>query len=503
MFINSAQSTSKTLPKTLLNLPKIKLPQKPFYQKITQDIDFYELFENIQNQYKNCYLMESLGSESNERYSIIGFDPDIILSARGNQLKFEVVRTDCIDGDFEKNQTYTFETKNPYFVLRQIVPQNILAKKYAGGLVGFLSFEAINYFEPSLNLPEHSDFEAFKFGVYTDGLVYDKMTGEVFYFYYHQNRSNLLTQFLTQNLKKIDLNSEIQNAKNIENPLKVKFLGHSLSQEEHKKIVLETLEEIKKGNSFQCEVGFKSKYLIEGDKIQIYKLLRKVNPSPFMYFCKFEEQTILGASPEILFRLEGFSMQTSPLAGTTKRGQNEQEDTELARKLLNNPKEIAEHNMLVDMHRNDMGKVSKFGTVAVAKYMEIKKFSHVQHISSDIVGILKNGEDMFSALASNFPAGTLSGAPKVETIKIIHKNEKEPRGVYGGAFGQFGFNGNCNFTIPIRSLFICKNEAYIQTSGGIVYDSNPQDEYQEILNKLFAMEKVLSYFSSTTLFIPE
>ena len=224
--------------------------------------------------------------------------------------------------------------------------------------------------------------------------------------------------------------------------------------------------------------------------------LRHVNPSPHMYYVKFGDKKIIGASPELLFRLRNGEMETFPLAGSIKRGLSAEEDIKLARTLLNDPKEIAEHNMLVDLHRNDLGRVAKFGTVKVRKLMEIKKYSHIQHISSEVIGIIKKGEDMFSGLASSFPAGTLSGAPKIESMKIIQRVEKNPRGPYGGALGHFGFNGNCTFAIPIRTLFVSGEYAYTQASGGIVYDSLPANEYQEIKNKLGAQEKVLNSFIS-------
>ena len=214
-----------------------------------------------------------------------------------------------------------------------------------------------------------------------------------------------------------------------------------------------------------------------------------------MYCMKFGKTKIMGASPELLFKMADKVMETYPLAGTVRRGKDSVEDIQLARKLLNDPKEQAEHNMLVDLHRNDIGKVSEFGTVKVKSLMDIKRFSHVQHISSEISGILKNGEDMFSALASNFPAGTLSGAPKIESMRIIEKQEASPRGPYGGAIGHFGFNANCIFAIPIRTLFIHDTYAYTQASGGIVYDSTAENEYDEIQRKLAAISEVVMKFT--------
>ncbi len=184
-------------------------------------------------------------------------------------------------------------------------------------------------------------------------------------------------------------------------------------------------------------------------------------------------------------------MTTRPLAGTIKKGKNEKEDQMLARTLLSDPKERAEHNMLVDLHRNDLGKVAQFGTVKIKDLMTIKKFRYVSHISSEISGLIKPQEDMFSALAANFPMGTVSGAPKIESIKIIDKNESEARGPYGGGVGHFGFNGDCTFALALRSLFISQIYAYAQTSSGIVYDSKPEKEYDEIQRKFTAMRKAL------------
>lgn len=446
-----------------MKLPKIILKKKPTYLKIAEGLDLFEVFSKIEKQFENCFILESLGEQGNlSRYSIVGFDPAHIISARGNILYFD---------------NHEFKVSNPYFALREIIPQDAFSKFYAGGLIGFLSYEAVNFFEPSLKLDEHKDFEAFKFGVYLDGVVLDKVTGELFYFFYEKNRFEEVKELIKTKTKR--------------EKVEIKFKGDTLDKQSHKENVEYVLEQIKKGNSFQCEVGFKSEFEISGDSLLIYENLRKINPSPFMYYLKFSGQKIVGASPELLFRLKNGDMETFPLAGTAKRGKTEVEDMELARKLLNDPKEIAEHNMLVDLHRNDLGKAAKFGTVKVKSLMDIKKFSHVQHISSEISGVIKDDYDMFDALSFSFPAGTLTGAPKIESMKIINKLEGEPRGPYGGVVGHFGFDGNCTFAISIRSLFISGKNAYAQTSGGIVMDSDADKEYQEIVNKLAGMRKAL------------
>ena len=455
---------------------KIIIQGKPKYVKIGDEYDFFQLFIKIEQNFKNCFLFESLGEESNiSRYLIVGFNPKyLVYSEQKDQLIIE----DTSNGKIEK-----YICDNAYYELRKIIPQNIISRKYAGGLVGFIGYDSINFFEDNLNITKNNNFESFKFGVYLDGLIFDQMTGEVFYYYYEDNKIEILKDILKQNNK---------FNKNVD----CKFIKNSMTKEDHRKAVLKIKEDIKNGLIFQCEVGFKSHYRIKGNLTEIYSKLRSLNPSPHMYFMKFDDQVIIGASPELLFRLKNGEMETFPLAGTTKRGSNKEEDLKLARELLNDSKEIAEHNMLVDLHRNDLGRVAKFGTVKVRNLMDIKKYSHVQHISSEIAGIINENEDMFSALASNFPAGTLSGAPKIEAMKIINEIEEDGRGPYGGAIGQFGFNGDCTFAIPIRSLFIKGEEAYAQTCGGNVYDSDPDKEYQEIERKLEAMKTVLKSFEN-------
>lgn len=445
------------------NIPKIKIGQKPTYAKLAEDVDFFGLFRKIERRFDTCFIFESLGEEGKfSRYSILGFEPAHTVGARGNTLTFD--GTD-------------YETKNPYFALREMMPARTLGKEYAGGLIGYLSYEALMYFEPSLTVKVHKDFDPFLFGIYTDGVVHDKLTNELFYFFYDTDRSTVLREILAE--------------EPTASPFRATFVRDGLSEEEHGKIVEEVKELIRAGNTFQCEVGFKTEYEVEGDTLTIYERLRDVNPSPFMYYLKFGEKKIVGASPELLFSLREGEMTTRPLAGTIRRGKDDKEDQQLARTLVNDPKERAEHTMLVDLHRNDIGKVAEFGSVKVKDLMSVKKFSHVQHISSEIAGTLRRGEDMFSALAANFPAGTVSGTPKVEAIKIIDKNEPEARGPYAGAVGHFGFNNDCTFALALRSVFISGTKAYAQTSGGIVYDSKPAKEYQEIQNKLAAMKRVL------------
>jgi anthranilate synthase component 1 len=454
---------------------KILLPRKPKYVTLTSDCDFFGLFKKIEKRFDNCFMLESLGEDSHiSRHSIIGFDPEKILWAQGKHLHIE-----SRSGDTE-----TYEADNPYYLLREICPQNILSRVYAGGLTGYLGYDAMNYFEPTLSLQASDMFDAFRFGLYKDGLILDKMTGEVIYFYYDDDRTELVNELLAAPIP-------------ANGPLEITAAGDSMGRQEHAEAVAKVKQDIIDGKIFQVEVGFKKWFDLEGDTIGIYEKMREVNPSPQMYYLKFGSQKVIGASPELLFRLRQGEMETFPLAGTAKRGATAKEDTDFARALLNDPKEIAEHNMIVDLHRNDIGRVARFGTVKVRALMDIKRFSHVQHISSEIVGIIAPEHDMFSALASNFPAGTLTGAPKIEAMKIIDDLESDGRGPYGGAVGQFSFNGDCNFAIPIRSLFAKGNKAYVQTCGGNVYDSNAEDEFEEIQRKFAGTKKVLDSFAAS------
>ncbi|TSC87122.1 MAG: anthranilate synthase component I [Parcubacteria group bacterium Gr01-1014_8] len=446
-----------------MKIPKIKLGQKPTYVKIAEDVDFFDLFKKVEEHFETCFIFESLGEEGKfSRYSIIGFDPAHVVSAREKILTFDGER---------------YDVENPYAALRQIMPRQTIARNYAGGLIGYLSYEAVNYFEPKVSVKVHDSFEQFMFGVYLDGLILDKLTNELFYFYYDNDRSGTLKEVMHRVPNKKSFTAE--------------FIKDGLTQKEHATIVERVKEHIRAGNTFQCEVGFKSAYKVGGDVVAIYEKLRDVNPSPFMYHLKFGAKHIIGASPELLFSLRDGEMTTRPLAGTIRRGRDDKEDQLLARKLLSDPKERAEHTMLVDMHRNDIGRVARFGTVRVKDLMTVKKFSHVQHMSSEVVGVIRPGEDMFSGLQSNFPMGTICGTPKVETLKIIDANEPEARGPYGGGVGHFGFNGDCTFALTLRSVFIHNSNAYTQTCGGIVYDSTPENEYEEIQRKSAAMKKVL------------
>lgn len=464
-----------------LNLSWLK--RKPLEVVVGTDVDYYRLFYVIKQSHSSCYLFESLElPKHQDRYFTIGFDPCVHFMAKGDQLTIKgdpevLARTTGI-----KNQTeLSLKNINPYQFLQQNLTLDYLSKTHQGGLIGYFCYEAVNYFEPSIHLSEHPDFSTFHLGLYTDGLIYDTETNILSYYSYDEDRSDYIRTLLQQ-LDHVEIPRNLQQ---------VKHLGHSETKEDYTKAVYHTLEEVKAGNTFQSEVGFKTFYQILGDKIAVYNQLRRINPGPYMYYLQFDDVELLGSSPEILVSCTNGRVLTSPAAGTIHRGKDEQEDKRLARKLLTDPKEIAEHNMLIDLHRNDLSRVCEVGSVKIANFMYLIRFSHVQHIVSDIIGELAKDQTAFDLLAAILPGGVVSGAPKIETIKIIDRNEHTPRGPYGGAVGRFSMNGDAVFCLPIRSLFCKGDRCFAQTSSGVVYDSQVEHEYQEVRAKLAAMEQTI------------
>lgn len=463
------------------------LKQKPDEVEIGIEVDYYKLFLALKQKHTSCYLFESLElPKHQDRYFTIGFDPCMELIAKGRRLTITgspkvLEKTTGIKG----KSRITIDDCNPYTFLQENVKLNRTSKTHQGGLIGFFCYEAVNYFEPSVNLPEHDDFPTFHLGLYHDGLIFDTETHILYYYTYDEDRSADLKQLIEQ-LDSVEIPTRLESSQ---------FLGYSETKEEHTKAVQRTLEEIRAGNTLQCEVGFKSFYEIKGEKMAIYDRLRKINPSPYMYYVQFGEMELMGASPEILVSSIDGRVLTTPTGGTRPRGKDEQEDKQLARDLLSDRKEIAEHNMLIDLHRSDLLRVCKVGSVKVTQLMYLIRFSHVQHIVSDVIGELDKDKTAYDLLAAILPGGVVSGAPKIETMKIIQRNEHTPRGPYGGAVGRFSFNGDSIFCLPIRSLFCKGNRCFTQTSSGVVYDSTAENEYEEVRAKLAAMEQTIRELS--------
>ncbi|MBI2453458.1 anthranilate synthase component I family protein [Candidatus Peregrinibacteria bacterium] len=423
-----------------------------------------EIFKRVKRAYENVFFLESLGEDSQfARYSYIGFRP------------YHTFR--AFDFALQVDDT-TFETENPYFALRFLHKYaHIPCDRFCGGLVGYLTYEATKYFEPGNFYKSQRDFPDFEFGLYLDGLVFDKKNQTLHYFYLLEDRSEELFAHLM---------SETPSSS-----FQVVQTGVDTSKEQFEDMVKKALTHIYQGDSFQIVLSRKIFLEIVGDCIFFYERLRELNPSPHMFYLRFDKRELIGSSPELIVRLENGVIENFPLAGTRKRGLNQEEDEEIAKKLLESEKERAEHMMLVDLGRNDLGRVSQFGSVEVRRLMQIRKLSHVQHIGSELTGKLESKRDMFDVLAASSPMGTVTGAPKVETMKIIHNLEPYERGPYSGSVGFFSLNGNCNFAILIRSLFRNGNKAYLQAGAGIVYDSLPAHEYLETERKLAGLLSAL------------
>jgi anthranilate synthase component 1 len=318
-----------------------------------------------------------------------------------------------------------------------------------------------------------------EFGIYDDGILYDNVHKKLFYFYHEENR-----------FKEFKISEGVFEEFNATETIP------NMDKEKFSDIVNKAKQYIYDGDIFQVVLSRKFAFDANGDNLTLYKTLRNLNPSPYMYHLKQNDKAIIGASPEMLVRITNDKVETFPIAGTRKITDDEEKNKKLAEELLHDEKEIAEHTMLVDLGRNDIGKVCKYGTVHPKSLMKIKRFSHVQHIVTHVVGNLAPEKDMFDAFQAVFPAGTVSGAPKVRAMEIIDELETESRGSYAGAVGYFSYNGCCDFAIAIRSIFIDGKKGFIQSGAGIVSDSIAENEFVETEHKAGAMLQALKEASN-------
>lgn len=437
---------------------------KPQTIKLDYDSPF-DLFKNIYQNHPHAFLLESMESDSGlARFSVLGFEPVATLKAYDNVL------------EIEKNGTKEeFDVENPFKEIKNLTSSANGKKGFRGGLVGYVSYEAVRHFEP-VNV-QKSPYPDFEFGLFLDGIIFDRIRNKCEYVTLHEDRSDYIKK-----VSKEEYETE---------EISFKEKGRHLSREKFEDMVMQAKEKIKAGEIFQSVISNARKYQIRGNKLSFYERLRNINPSPYMYHLKLGQREIIGSSPEMLVRVENNKIESFPIAGTAKRGKNQHEDQLLEKELLADEKERAEHLMLVDLARNDVGKVSKFGSVNVPDYMGIKKFSHVQHIFSRVTGELKTDKTAVDAFSAMFPAGTLSGAPKIRAMEIINELEGIHRGPYGGAVGYFSLNGDADFAITIRTMVCDGDEAKIQAGAGIVHDSVPENEFQECENKALALVDAL------------
>ena len=421
----------------------------------------FEIYNKISRNYPYSFLFESLtGPEELAETSIMGFDPEFIVKGY-----YDKVTIQNRDGTIK-----TISTSDPLDTIKDLVQETTdQSYRYLGGAVGIINYDSIRLWE---DIPKHHDISEpiMEFGIYNDGILFDNKKRKSLYFYYDKNRVD-----------------EIKSSESKFEEFTISKITNNLNEEKFSEIVNKAKKYIYDGDIFQVVLSRKFSFEADGDYLKVYQKLRSLNPSPYLYHLKMNEKTVIGSSPEMLLRVTNDHVETFPIAGTRKITNDEKKNEEMKQELISDEKELAEHTMLVDLGRNDIGKVCEYGSVHVKELMEVKKFSHVQHMVTHVVGKLGKDYDMYDAFRAVFPAGTVSGAPKVRAMEIIDELEPESRGSYAGAIGYFSFNGCCDFAIAIRSIFANGNLGFVQAGAGIVFDSISENELKETEHKANAM----------------
>jgi len=436
-------------------------PSTPKIISLSLDGNQFEVYNKISRNYAHSFLFESLtGPEELAETSIMGFDPESIVKGY-----YDRVTIESRDGTVK-----TIATSDPLNKIKELVLKTSdQTYRYLGGAVGHINYDAIRLWE---KIPKnHPNNEPImEFGIYTDGILFDNKQKKSFYFYYEKNRVD-----------------EIKSSESKFDEFTMSEITSNLDEAKFASIVEKAKKYIYNGDIFQVVLSRKFSFNADGDYLKVYEKLRALNPSPYLYHMKMNQKTIIGASPEMLIRVTGDQVETFPIAGTRKITENEEKNDEMEKELISDEKELAEHTMLVDLGRNDIGRVCDYGTVYVKSLMDVKRFSHVQHMVTHVVGKLSKKFDMYDAFKAVFPAGTVSGAPKVRAMEIIDELEPESRGPYAGAVGYFSFNGCCDFAIAIRSIFANGKSGFVQAGAGIVFDSIAKNELNETEHKANAM----------------
>ena len=458
----------------------------PLYQELLADIETpVSTYLKVRDS-SYSYLLESADGGSRwGRYSFIGYKPFISILYRGNNVEIykgesrEIIR----------------DVKNPFDILKEINRKYTPVMvddlpPFQGGLVGYVNYDLIRKWErlPAIEPLERKQPES-AFTATKNLIIFDHLTHmmKVISFAYIEEGCDL-KEFYTRACHEVDktiaeLRKQIRDT---DTSVAISDLKSNFEKEDFKEAVRKGKEYIVAGDVIQVVLSQQFTGEIHGEDFQIYRQLRSVNPSPYMFYLNFGEMKFIGASPEILVRLTDGKIELRPIAGTRPRGNTDEEDLALEKDLMADPKERAEHIMLVDLGRNDAGKVATPGSVSVPRLMEIERYSHVMHIVSRVEGVLRDDRDCFDLFMSSFPAGTVSGAPKIRAMEIISELEPGQRGPYAGAVGYFGFNGNMDFCITIRTITISNNRITIQAGAGIVADSDPEEEYKETIRKASA-----------------
>lgn len=444
-----------------------------------------EVLRVLKNVSTHCYLLESVAEKEKwGRYTFLGFDP-----------KLEVT---CRDGEVQAGKL-RFSTQDPSSVLRQILseyksPRFSWLPSFTGGLVGYFAYDYLKYREPTVQTARQ-DSQNFRDA---DLMLFDKVIA-----FDNFRQKMILIVNMPLDDPETGYNRAVLELKRLRELLRTgekkqepagKLLGEMtplFTQEEYCRMVEKAKGHIREGDIFQIVLANRLSAPFSGSLLNTYRVLRTMNPSPYMFYFSGTDVEVAGASPETLVKLENGVLHTFPLAGTRPRGRTPEEDQALEQELLGDEKELAEHNMLVDLGRNDLGKISRFGTVEVESFHTIERYSHVMHIGSTVRGQLRPQLDALDAVEAVLPAGTLSGAPKIRACQLIGELEGEKRGIYGGAIGYIDFTGNLDTCIAIRIAYRKNGRVFVCSGAGIVYDSVPEKEYQECINKAKAVVSAL------------
>ena len=448
-----------------------------------------EALRILKNISKHTFMLESAqADETWGRYTFLGFDPISAITCVGGN----------VNGVLEAGKV-KYVTGNPNDYLREVLshyksPRFSNLPPFTGGLMGYFAYDYFGYSEPSIR-KDVTDTEKFRD---VDLMLFDKIIA----FDNIRQKIILIANMQTDD-PETNYNKAVWDIKQLEQLFRHgekkkepagKLLGEVtplFTKEQYCEMVEKAKHHIKEGDIFQIVLSNRLSAPFEGSLLNTYRMLRTINPSPYMFYFSGTDVEVAGASPETLVKLEDGVLHTFPLAGTRPRGKNEEEDLALERELLADEKELAEHNMLVDLGRNDLGRISKFGTVEVEKLRSVERFSHVMHIGSTVRGEIKDGCDALDAIASVLPAGTLSGAPKIRACELIAELENNKRGIYGGAIGYIDFTGNMDTCIAIRLAYKKNGQVFVRSGAGIVADSVPEKEYEECLNKAKASLRAL------------
>ena len=468
----------------------------PIHEVLMADTETpVSVYLKLKDESPYSFLLESVeGGEKIGRYTFLGYNPFMVFEIRGSSFAIKPRHPDV-----QVLPKLVDASMHPLDALKKIFAHCKTVQieglpRFTGGAVGYFGYETIQLLERIPSAPaDQLNINDATLMFFDTLLVFDAVKRNVSAIanaYIPENASNeqLLEEYNKAIAEVRRINELIKKPVSVAlgSPEPESTLNYLISKEEFLSGIHRAKQYILEGDIFQVVLSQRMEMNFKGEPFDLYRMLRMVNPSPYLYFLKMEELRIIGSSPELLVRLDNGVVETRPIAGTRRRGLTPEEDGRLEKELLADEKECAEHLMLVDLGRNDIGRISEYGSVEVNQFMTIEKYSHVMHIVSNVRGKLRKGMTAVDALYSCFPAGTLSGAPKIRAMEIISEIEPAKRGIYGGAVGYLDFSGNLDSCIAIRTIVVKDAKAYFQAGGGIVYDSVPEKEYQESLDKVAA-----------------